>query len=297
MKNRLRRTMMFLNCQRASLVKDAYVFKPDCVILDLEDAVSLREKDSARVQLYNTLKYVDYKGVERWVRINSVGTEWYKEDIRAAIAGGCDGIRLPMTETAEEVKEVEQLMTLAEEEFGVEVGSTLLMAAIESPLGAINAYSICTASERMMGVALSAGDFRRSMHALTTPTGDELFVARSLILMAARAANIMAFDTVYTDINNEAGLLRETELIYNMGFDGKSVISPRQIETIHSVFTPTTKQIEHAIHIVEAVEESAKSGIGVLIVDGQMVDIAHVEGAKRTLQLAKAAKKYEGDLV
>lgn len=297
MKNRLRRTMMFLNCQRASLVKDAYIFKPDCVILDLEDAVSLREKDSARVQLYNTLKYVDYKGVERWVRINAVSTEWYKEDIRAAIAGGCDGIRLPMTETVDEVKEVEHLMTLAEEEFGLKIGSTMLMAAIESPLGVINAYSICTASNRMMGVALSAGDFRRTMHAQTTATGDELIVARSMILMAARAANIMAFDTVYTDINNDAGLLRETELIYNMGFDGKSIISPRQIATINSVFTPSTKQIEHAIHIVEAVEESSKSGVGVLIVDGQMVDIAHVEGAKRTLQLAKAANKYEGDLV
>ncbi|WVV20708.1 aldolase/citrate lyase family protein [Erysipelothrix piscisicarius] len=159
MKNRIRRTMMFLNAQRASLVKDVYVYKPDCVILDLEDAVSESEKDSARVQLYHTLKSVDYHGVERWVRINPATTPYYHEDIRAAIAGGCEGIRLPMTETKEEIYDVERLMAEAEKEFGREVGSTMLMAAIESPLGVINAYEICTASPRMMGVALSAGDF------------------------------------------------------------------------------------------------------------------------------------------
>lgn len=297
MKNRVRRTMMFLNAQRASLVKDAYIFRPDCVILDLEDAVSLNEKDSARVQLYNTLKSVDYQGVERWVRINPSTTPFFRDDIRAAIAGGCEGIRLPMTETKEEIYEVDQAIAEAEKEFGVEFGSTLLMAAIESPLGVINAYDICKASERMMGVALSAGDFTRTMKATRTKTGEELFMARSMLVIAARAAGVMAFDTVHTDLSDFDSLKNETQLIKNMGFDGKSVISPKQISIIHDVFTPTQKEIDHAIHIIEAVNESAKKGVGVLIVDGQMVDIAHVEGAKRTLQLAKVANVYTGDLV
>lgn len=297
MKNRVRRTMMFLNAQRASLVKDAYVYKPDCVILDLEDAVSLSEKDSARVQLYNTLKYVDYHGVERWVRINPATTEFYHDDIRAAVAGGCDGIRLPMTETKEEIYEVDRLIGEAEEEFGIEPGTIMLMAAIESPLGVINAYDICTASPRMMGVALSAGDFTRTMKATRTKTGEELFMARSMLVIAARAAGIMAFDTVHTDLTDFDSLKAETELIKNLGFDGKSIISPRQIEVIHDVFTPTEKEVEHAIHIIEAVNESAQQGVGVLIVDGQMVDIAHVEGARRTLQLAKVSNVYTGDLV
>lgn len=297
MKHRNRRSMMFLNAQRASLVKDVYVYKPDCVILDLEDAVSESEKDSARFQLYNTLKSVDYRGVERWVRINPATTTYYEEDIRAAIAGGAEGIRLPMTETKEEVIDVDRLITLAEEEFNREVGSTMIMAAIESPLGVINAYDICTASDRMMGVALSAGDFRRTMNAKVTKTGEELFMARSMIVIAARAAGIMAFDTVNTDIDDLEGLRAETELIKTLGFDGKSLVSPRQIEVIHDVFTPTKKEIENAIHIVEGVQESAASGVGVLIVDGQMVDIAHVEGSKKILELAKASGLYKGDLV
>ncbi len=297
MKLRTRRSMMFLNAQRASLVKDVYVYKPDCVILDLEDAVSENEKDSARVQLYNTLKYVDYKGVERWVRINPATTPYYHEDIRAAVAGGCEGIRLPMTETRAEVEDVDRLITEAEKEFGREVGSTMIMAAIESPLGLINAYDICTGSDRMMGVALSAGDFRRTMQATTTKTGEELFYARSQIVVAARAAGIMAFDTVNTNLSDFDDLRRETTLVKNLGFDGKSLISPKQIAPIHEIFTPSQKEIDGAIHIIEGVNESAKAGVGVLIVDGQMVDVAHVEGSKRILNLAKAAGVYKGDLV
>ena len=297
MRRNIRRTMMFLNTQKASLVKDPYVYEPDCVILDLEDAVSANEKDSARIQLYNTLKYLDYRQVEKWVRINGVDTEYFKEDIRAAVAGGCDGIRLPMTEKAEDIHLVEKYVEKAEEEFGVEKGRTMLMGAMESPLAIVNAYSICTASKRMMGVALSAGDFRRTMHAQTTKSGEELFMARSMIAIAARAAGIMCFDTVNTDLDDLEALREETMMVRNMGFDGKSVINPKQIAVIHDVFTPSEKEIRHAEHIILAVEENKKKGIGVMVVDGKMIDIAMVEGAYRTLQLAKAGGKYEGELV
>ncbi|WP_025728194.1 HpcH/HpaI aldolase/citrate lyase family protein [Atopobacter phocae] len=294
---RTRRTMMFLNAQRASLIKDAYVYQPDTVILDLEDAVSPREKDSARIQLYHTLKSIDYMGVERWVRINEPHTPYYKEDIRAAIAGGAEGIRLPMTETVDQVLLVEKLMGEAEKEFNVPFGSTMIMAAIESPLGLINAYDIASSTPRMMGIALSAGDYRRTMQAIETKTGEELFYARSQIVVAARAAGVMAFDSVYTDLDDFDSLREETKLIKNMGFDGKSIISPKQIATIHDVFTPTQNEIDRAINIVKGVKESEEAGIGVLIIDGKMVDIAHVEGAKRILKLAQAANKYKGDLV
>ncbi|MGL5437072.1 MAG: aldolase/citrate lyase family protein [Lachnospiraceae bacterium] len=296
MKNRVRRTMIFLNAQRAALIKDAYVYKPDCVILDLEDAVAEREKDSARVQLYHTLKYHDYYGVERWVRINALDTPYFKEDIRASVAGGCDGIRIPKTETAADVELVESLVLAAEKEFGIEEGSTLLMAALESPFAVMNAYEICKSSERMMGIALSAGDYTRTMHARRTSKGDELFAARSQIVMAARAAGVMCFDTVHTNLNDMEGFINETELIRDMGFDGKSVISPKQISIIHDVFTPSEKEIQHAAHVVEAVKENEEKGVGVLLVDGQMVDIAWVEGAQRILELAKVAGVYRGDL-
>ncbi|WP_279404042.1 aldolase/citrate lyase family protein [Secundilactobacillus kimchicus] len=107
-KQRIRRSMIFLNTQRAALVKDAFVYHPDCVIFDLEDAVAENEKDSARIQLYQTLKQLDYQGVERWVRVNALDSDLINEDIRAAVAGGAEGIRLPKTETAAEVKAAAQ---------------------------------------------------------------------------------------------------------------------------------------------------------------------------------------------
>lgn len=297
MRREIRRTMMFLNCQKASLVKDPYIYEPDCVILDLEDAVAAQEKDSARFQLYNTLKYLDYRQTERWVRINGVDTPYFKEDIRAAVAGKADGIRIPVCESAADVKVVENLVSAAEEEFGLPVGSTLLMAALESPKGVLNAFSIAAATPRMMGIALSAGDFTRTMHAKHTKTGEELFVARGQIVLAARAAGVMCFDTVHTDLDDLDSLRRETELICNMGFDGKSVINPKQIAVIHDVFNPTAKEIKHAEHILLALSANKAKGIGVMVVDGKMIDIAMKEGAERTLKLAKVTGLYKGDLV
>ncbi|KRK47721.1 Citrate (pro-3S)-lyase [Secundilactobacillus kimchicus JCM 15530] len=289
--------MIFLNTQRAALVKDAFVYHPDCVIFDLEDAVAENEKDSARIQLYQTLKQLDYQGVERWVRVNALDSDLINEDIRAAVAGGAEGIRLPKTETAAEVKAAAQKIEAAEKEFGRTVGQTMLMAALESPLGIMNAYEIATADDRMMGIALSAGDYTRTMHAKRTVAGTELFGARSQMLIAARAAGVMAFDTVYTDTDNEEGFKEELRLIKNMGFDGKSCINPKQIGITHEIFNPSEQEIQHAEHVMEAVQDSKDNGVGVLTVDGKMVDIAWVEGAERTLKLAKAAGIYEGELV
>lgn len=296
-KDRIRRTMIFLNAQRASLVKDAFVYQPDCVIFDLEDAVSEGEKDSARIQLYHTLKELDYHGVERWVRINALDSNLFEEDIRAAVAGGADGIRLPKTETAADIQLVEKLTEAAEKEFGVEIGSTMLMGALESPLAIVNCYEIATSSDRLMGIALSAGDYTRTLHAKRSIAGLELFTARQQMLIAARAAGIMAFDTVYTDVDEMEGFTKEVEMIRDWGFDGKSLISPKQIQPTHDVFNPSQKEIEHAIHVIEAIEENKDKGIGVFVIDGKMVDIAWVENAQRTLKLAKASGLYEGDLV
>ncbi|WP_265455554.1 aldolase/citrate lyase family protein [Enterococcus sp. HY326] len=297
MAEKIRRSMIFLNAQRATLVKDAFVYQPDCVIFDLEDAVAEKEKDSARIQLFNTLRDIDYQGVERWVRINALDSALFEEDIRAAVAGGAEGIRLPKTETAADVQLVEKLVAAAEKEFNVPVGHTMLMAALESPLAIINAYEIAKSSERLMGIALSGGDFTRTMHSKRTIAGQELFVARSQMLMAARAAGVMAFDTVYTDIDNPEGFVEEVNFIKDLGFDGKSLISPKQISVTHAAFTPDAAEVYHAEHVIQAIEDNKEAGIGVLIVDGKMVDIAHVEGAQRILKLAKAAGTYKGELV
>ncbi|MDF2930148.1 MAG: citrate lyase subunit beta [Anaerospora sp.] len=296
MKNRLRRTMMFLNAQKASLVKDAYIYKPDSIIFDLEDAVAENQKDSARIALYNALKSIDYKGIELVVRINGLDTPHFKEDIRAAVAGGIHTVRVPKTETCEDVWAAEKEIEKAEKEFGVPVGRTLMMAAIETPLGVMKAYELAKSSERMMGISFGAGDYVRTMRTTRSPEGVELLGARTQVVIAARAAGIMCFDTVYLDVDNMEGFANEVKLIKQLGFDGKSIISPKQIPITHQIFAPTQAEIAKAETTIRAIDEYAKDGIGVFTVDGQMIDIAMLEGAKRTIALAKASGIYEGDL-
>lgn len=295
-KFRLRRTMMFMNAQKPGLIKDAYIYGCDSIMLDLEDAVAENQKDSARFSLYHTLTSIDYGDTEVIVRINGLDTPHWKEDIRVCVAGGCDGIRIAKCESAEDVKIVEAAVLEAEKEFGKEEGRTLLMAALESPKGVLNAYEICTASDRLFGVAISGGDFRKCMQMQPTKSGIDMMVARGMIVLAARAAGVQCFDTVFTDLKDEEGFRAEVRQNKEMGFDGKSLINPKQIAYVHEVFTPSEKEILQAEKIVRAVKENADNGLGVFTVDGKMIDIAFLPGAERTLKLAKACGIYKGEL-
>ena len=295
-KKRLRRSMMFLNCQKPGLIKDPYIYGPDSIMLDLEDAVAENQKDAARYSLFHALKEIDYRGVERVVRINGLDTPHWKEDIRVCVAGGADTIRIAKTERAEDVRAVEEHVLAAEREFGRPEGSTLLMAALESCRGVLNALEICEASDRLIGIALSGGDYTKDLQTVITGTGVELMGARQHMIMAARAAGVQCFDTVFTNLDDMEGFARETEMIKRMGFDGKSLVNPRQIAVVHQIFTPTQKEIIFAEKVVREIDEKKAKGIGVFTVDGKMIDIAFYDGARRTLALAKASGVYEGDV-
>ena len=291
-KKRLRRSMMFLNCQKPGLIKDPYIYKPDSIMLDLEDAVAINQKDAARFSLYHALQEIDYRGVERVVRINGLDTDLWQEDIRVCVAGGADAIRIAKTEKADDVRRVEQAVEQAEREYGRPVGSTLLMAAIESARGVLNVLEICESSERLFGVALSGGDYTKDLQTTITKTGVELAGARQMIVIAARAAGVQCFDTVYTDLDDMEGFRREVQMNKMMGFDGKSIINPRQIAVVHEVFTPTQKEIVFAQKVVNEIEEKRRQGIGVFVVDGKMIDVAFYDGALKTLAMARAAGVY-----
>ena len=233
---RLRRTMMFMNAQKPGLIKDAYIYGCDSIMLDLEDAVAENQKDAARFSLYHALKTIDYGDTEVIVRINGLDTPHWQEDVRVCVAGGADGIRIAKCESAQDVLTVERAVEAAEEEFGVEKGRTLLMAALESPKGILNAYEICAASDRMFGVAISGGDFRKWMQTVPQPDGVDMLAARGQMLLAARAAGIQCFDTVFTNLDDEEGFRAEVLQNKAMGFDGKSLINPKQIRFVHQVF-------------------------------------------------------------
>ncbi|EFB94039.1 MAG: citrate (pro-3S)-lyase subunit beta [Prevotella bivia] len=285
---RLRRTMMFIPGNNPSMMQDAYIYHPDSIMLDLEDSVTMAEKDAARMLVHNALKTIDYGNIERVVRINPLNTPYGKKDVEAVVKGGVDVIRMPKTETADEVREVEAEIERVEKELGC-VGRTQIMAAIESALGIVNAYDIATASKRMMGIALGAEDYSANLKTQRTKEGTELQLARETIVVAARAAGIDALDTVFSNLNDMEAFRNEVELIKRMGFDGKSIINPRQIEIINEVFAPKEKDIEKARTILAAIKEAAEKGSGVIAVNGKMVDRPVVIRAQRTIDLAIAS--------
>ena len=285
---RLRRTMMFVPGNNPGMMQDAFIYGPDSIMLDLEDSVTMAEKDAARLLVYNALKSVDYGDTEMVVRINPLNTPYGKKDIEAVVKAGVDVIRMPKTETAEEVVEVEREIELVEKEIGC-LGRTKIMAAIESALGIVNAYAIATASKRMMGIALGAEDYCANLKTQRSASGDELRLARETIVVAARAAGIDALDTVYSNLNDMDTFRKEVEFIKTLGFDGKSIINPRQIEIVNEVFAPKEKEIEKARTILAAIKEAERRGSGVVSVNGKMVDKPVVIRAQRTIDLAIAS--------
>lgn len=280
--------MMFVPGNNPAMMQDAYIYGPDSIMLDLEDSVSMAEKDTARLLVHNALKTIDYGKTEMVVRINPLNTPYGKKDIEAVVKAGVQVIRMPKTETAEEVVEVEREIERVEKELGC-VGRTQIMAAIESALGVVNAYAIATASPRMMGIALGAEDYCANLKTQRSKDGAELQLARETIVVAARAAGIDALDTVYSNLNDMETFRREVEFIKTLGFDGKSIINPRQIEVVNEVFTPTQKDIDKARTVIAAIKEAEKKGSGVIAVNGKMIDKPVVIRAQRTIELALAS--------
>ena len=288
MMKKLRRSMLFLPGSSAAMLSTAFIYKPDSIMFDLEDAVSLKEKDSARLLVFHALQHPMYKDIETVVRINQLNTPFGLKDLEAAVRAGVDVIRLPKTDTPEDIYQLEREIVRIEESCGRPVGSTQLMAAIESAVGVINAVAIARASQRLMGIALAAFDYVMDMQ---TERGDgtELFYARCAVLHAARGAGIDAFDVVYADINDEAGFLKEVDLIKRMGFNGKSLINPRQIEILHNAYAPTQEEVDYAERVIAAAEEGERSGLGVISLNGKMIDAPIINHARVVIERKNAS--------
>lgn len=286
--NRLRRTMLFVPGNNPSMIRDAGIYEADAIMFDLEDAVSINEKDSARFLVFQALATLDYPGKELVVRVNDPRTQTGRDDLEAIVSTGKAVIRLPKTECAADVTYCADIIGEIEKKIGVEPGSTRMMAAIESAAGVLNAKEIAFASKRLTGIALGAEDYVTDLKTSRSADGVELYFGRSMVLLAARAAGIAALDTVFSNVNDEEGLRREAALIKQMGFDGKSVINPRQIKIIHEIFTPTKEEIENAAAVINAIREAEKNGSGVISLKGKMVDKPIVERAQRTLDIARA---------
>ncbi|WP_392553441.1 citrate (pro-3S)-lyase subunit beta [Orbus wheelerorum] len=284
---KLRRSMLFLPGANAAMLSTSFVYKPDSIMFDLEDAVSIKEKDTARLLVAHTLKLGIYQkmGIETVVRINALDTPFGLDDLEAVVRAGVDVVRLPMTHSAENVHQLEAHIVRIEKELNRPIGSTKIIAAIESAEGVVNAVSIAKSSSRMIAIALAAFDYLVDMQ---TERGDgqELFYARCAVLHAARVAKIDAFDVVYSNVNDDEGFLREVKRVKQLGFNGKSLINPRQIELLHNAYAPSQKDLDNAKEIVEAAIEGERQGLGVVSLNGKMIDAPIITRAQMVIELA-----------
>lgn len=284
---RMRRSMMFVPGNNPGMLQNAGIYGADTVIFDVEDSVALTEKDAARNLVHNAIKYMKYP-CEVAVRINHIETPFGMADLKTILPAKPDLIRLPKAETADDIRQVDGIITEVEHQCGFEAGSIKMMAAIESARGILNAYDICSASPRMVAIAIGGEDFVADLKTTRTRDGKELFAARSQLVLAARAAGINVIDSVFSNVNDEEGFIAETQMIKDMGFDGKSVINPRQIKIVHKIFSPSDKEIERARRVLKAYNEALEKKSGVIALDGKMIDTPIVARAQRTLAYAAA---------
>lgn len=284
---KLRRTMMFVPGNNPGMLQNAGIYGADTIIMDVEDAVSVGEKDSARHLVAEAIRTISYP-CEVAVRINHISTPYGRTDLEVILPSHPDLIRLPMAQSADEIKEIDSIITAAEKKYGFEPGSINMMAAIETPKGLLQAQAIAEASPRMVAIAIGAEDFVANLKTNRSKDGSELVVARGLLVLAARAAGVQVIDTVFSDVNDDETFIAEVKRIKQLGFDGKSVINPRQIVLVHDIFAPSEKEIEKSKRILLAYEEALAKKSGVISLDGKMIDAPIVARAERVLAYAEA---------
>lgn len=285
---KLRRSMLFVPGHNAAMLATAHIYKPDAIMFDLEDAVALKEKDTTRLMVFHALQNPLYNDIETVVRINPLYTPFGHQDMEAVVRAGVDIVRLPMVSTVEQVLEADRLIGEIEQACGRQPGSTQLMAAIESAEGVANIFAIARCCPRLMAIALAAEDYVCDLKTTRSQSGEELFLARTRMVVAARAAGIACYDAVHSDVNDEEGFIQQAQLAKRLGFDGKSLINPRQIDLLHHVYAPTEAEVEKSIAIVEAAADAEARGLGVVSLNGKMVDMPIIKRAERTLALAKS---------
>lgn len=284
----MRRSMLFLPGNNPNMLINGATLGADAIIFDLEDAVAPAEKDAARILVRNTMQYIDLGRCEKIVRINSVDTAFWKADIDTIAPQKPNLILLPKAACAEDIRLVDGYLTEVETRLGMTQGTIGLMPLIETAMGVENAYSIASAAKRVKALFLGAEDLTADLQCQRTKEGREIEYARTRLVVAARAAGVDVYDTPFTDVNDDEGILTDAKLAKALGFTGKASISPRHVEVINNVFSPTLKEIDYAYEVMDAIALAKSQGKGSIALHGKMIDAPIVARAQRTIDMAKA---------
>lgn len=290
---RLLRTMLFTPGNNMRMIQKAGTLGADAIILDLEDAVPMADKETARIFVRDSIGDLSVKGPDVLVRVNALITGLAEEDLEWVVQKGLVGTVVPKVESKDDLVKVARLMDQQEKKKGIEPGSLALVPILETAGGVLNAYEIATASQRVIAVAFGAIDFARDMGISLSREGTELLYARSRVAMSARAAGVQAIDTPWIDIADKEGLVQEAKMARQLGFRGKLLIHPSQIEPINTVFSPSESEVEYGKKVVEAFQRAEARGLGAISLEGKMIDIANFRQAEEVLSLAEAIAQKE----
>ncbi len=280
---RPRRTVLYMPGSNTRALEKARTLATDALILDLEDAVSPDAKSTARDQVADAVAAGGFGHREVLVRVNGADTEWFEADIAAVAAAPPDGVLMPKVSSAADVAGAEAALAAA----GAP-GDLPLWAMLETPRAVLDAAAIASASERLVGFVMGTNDLAKELRAAHVPGRAPLLTSLAWCLLAVRDAGKTIVDGVYNDLDNAEGFAAECRQAVELGFDGKTVIHPRQLDACNAAFTPTDSEVAHASRMIEAFEAARAEGRGVVTVDGKLIENLHVEEARRTLAVVEA---------
>lgn len=276
---RPRRSALYMPASNARALEKARTLAADVLILDLEDAVAPDAKEAARTQAVNALAEGGFGRRELILRVNALSSRWGRADLEAARLSMANGIALPKVESAKDVHAALEILG---------DGPQMLWCMIETPKGVMKADEIAASSTRLAGLILGTSDLAKDLRSAHTADRLPLLYSLSRVLLAARANGLACLDGVHLDLEDDAGFERACAQGREMGFDGKTLIHPKTIETANRIFAPSAEEVAKAQKIVAAFEAARAEGKGVVVVDGRLVEALHVEEAKRLLALAAA---------
>ena len=280
---RPRRSVLYMPGANERALEKAKTLPTDSLILDLEDAVAPDAKANARARVCAAAASGEYGQRELTIRVNSIGTQWHDDDLLAVAKAGPAAVLVPKVNSASDVQTIERAL-----EEGGAPEHTKIWAMLETPIAMLHAEQICGASERLTVLVMGTNDLANELHAEHVPGRAPLLGGLSMALLAARAADKEILDGVYNDVSDLEGFTAECLQGRQLGFDGKTLIHPKQIDPCNTAFAPTQEEIASARRIIDAFEEAQREGRGVVTVDGRMIENLHVDNAQRVLAVAAA---------
>ncbi len=285
-----RRALLYMPGDNWKMITKSITLGVDSICMDMEDGTAINKKAEARATIAKALQELDFGKSEKLARINSVGTGWEEDDIEAVLPCHPDGIVIPKVESFDQVEWASQIIKAAELKYGWQVNSIRMLVGVETAKGILNLKEIGV-HPRLDAIIFGGEDFAASIGATRTKDATELLYARQAVVVACAANDLQAIDIVTIDYKDVEGLRAESEFGAQLGYSGKQIIHPAQVEPVQTAFTPNNEAIIYARRIIESFEISQKEGKGAYSLDGKMIDMPLLKNAQKVLERARAAGK------